>query len=318
MKYGLNYLRIFIFLVLFTITMPMSQVIGAPAKGKLNHAENAYNAGMAAYNNEEFQKAVYAFQNSIGYDKKLYKSYYMLGMALFMNNESQAAEDSLLSTINSFPKEWKAQALLAEYYAGQKNYELAEIYYQKTIDSPTISTREKRLYQEKMDTLLAERAELWRVPENEKEKILNQFKIPIDMKEWRVVTVEKQGNKIHLAYLPKDEDLIGNKWKTMIDVACEPAKLGGFAQVNQSLADQFYKQGATMDTLEQAGESRVFETKIVGKPTIYILGRLFKSSIGYCTTKVIKQKNRFKEKEVSEWVDKLKLITISPYKDSAL
>ncbi len=317
MKYINHKSILFIFLVSMALVFTASEAIAARKK-KVNHAQNAYEAGMQAYENEDYQKAIYAFQNSIGYNKKMYKSYYMLGFSLFMNNEPQAAEESLMNTIEKFPKEWKAQALLAEYYAGQKNYDLATVYYQKTIDAANISAGDKANYQEKLDALINERKEQWRVPEEEKDRIIKQFKVQLDMKKWRAAVVEKQGNDIHLSFIPKEEDYADNAWNMMYDISCQTPQLGGFTELNQNMADQLRKQGATMDTIEQAGESRIFETKLPQKPVIYVIGRLFRSPLGFCTAQIMKKKRRFKDDEAAEWVDKLKLISIKPIQEGAL
>ncbi len=309
---------LFIFTVLFTIGFVAPDAIAAKKKKQVNHAQNAYEAGLKAYENEDYQNAVYAFQNSIGYNKKMYKSYYMLGFALFMNNESDAAEESLLNTIDKFPKEWKAQALLAEYYAGKKNYELATLYYQKTIDSPTIKGSEKSAYQEKLNALIKEREEQWRVPEEEKDKIIKQFKTQLDMKKWRAVVIEKRNSNVHVSFIPKEEDFENNAWQTMLDINCQTPALGGFSEINQNMADQLRKQGASMDTIEQGDDTRVFETKLPEKPPVYILGRIFKTSIGYCTAQIMRKKKRFKDDEARELVDKMKLISVTPLQDSAL
>lgn len=277
------------------------------AAPKVNHAEKAYQAGLQAYEQGEYQKAVYAFQNSIGFNEKFYKSYYMLGLALFMNNEPESAEQVLQQAITDFPKEWKAQVVLAEYYAGQKKYESAIAYYDKVLDSKNLSKKDKEKYQAKKDEIIAERSELWRVSEEEKEKILKQVKLPLDMKVWRAALVEKQNSNLHLSYLPKDEDLTTGKWKIMIDVLCKTPELGGFEQINQETADQYRELGADLNTLEQVGDSRIFETRLPNKT--YIIGRLYKSSVGYCLIQVMK-KGKFKEKDTEDWITKLKTVII--------
>ena len=291
-------------LILCAIITPVSVAWTAP---RVNHAEKAYEAGVMAYNQGEYQKAVYAFQNSIGYNDRLYKSHYMLGLALFMNNEPHIAESVLMQAIEEFPKEWKAQAILAEYYAGQKKYESAINYYQNVLDVKGLPRKEKKEYQTKLEEITAERAEQWRVSEEEKDKILSQIKLPIDMKSWRPALVEKRNTDLHVAYLPKDEDLTNNRWRTMIDVLCKAPNFGGFQQINQETADQYRELGGEMNTLEQIGDSRIFETRLSNKT--YIVGRLYKSSIGYCLVQVMK-KSRFKTKETDDWVNKLKTVLI--------
>lgn len=298
-----------VWILFIALTMIFNLSFALQAEAKVNHAEKAYQAGVQAYNHGAYQKAVYAFQNSIGFNEKLYKSHYMLGLALLMNNETDIAETVLLRAVTDFPKEWKAQAILAEYYAGQKKYESAIAYYQKVIDSKSLSKGEKNKYQEKLDELIAERAELWRVSEEEKDKILKQVKLPLDMKAWRATLVEKQNSDLHLSYLPKDEDLAGDKWKMMIDVLCKTPGLGGFEQINQETADQYRELGADMNTLEQVGDSRIFETRLPNK--VYVIGRLYKSSIGYCLVQVMK-KGKFKEKDTEDWITKLKTVIIQP------
>ncbi len=311
MKTGLKKSVLFVFLIIFTFVCASGEAMAAKKK-KVNHAQLAFEAGMTAYQNEDYQNAIYAFQNSIGYNKKMYKSYYMLGFSLFMNNEPQAAEESLINTIEKFPHEWKAQALLAEYYAGQKNYELATVYYQKTINAKNILPYERESYEEKLAALQKERADQWRVPEEEKDRLIKRFKMQLDMKKWRAATIEKKGTDIHIAYVLKDEDVVDNAWSNMVDIVCITPKLGGFAELNQNTADQYRKQGATMDTIDQTGESRVYETRIPGKQPVYIIGRIFKSNAGYCTVQVMRKKKRFKDFEQSEWIDKIKLITVEP------
>lgn len=270
------------------------------------HAEKAFDAGMNAYNSEDYQKAVYAFQNSVKYDEKLYKSHYMLGLSLFMNNEAEIAEDYLIRMIDEFPKEWKLQILLAEYYAGQKKYETAISYYEKALTVKKMSKNDKRKYQEKLDALIAERSALWQVTEEEKETILKQVSF-LDKSAWRAITVEKKGSEFHLVYLPKEEDI--DKWKNMLDISCSPIGLGGFQEINQKTADKFKELGAMLDTVESDGQMRIFETRVVGKDKYYVLGRIFKSRASFCVAQ-IKKKNKLKTKDIEEWTSKLKTISI--------
>lgn len=280
------------------------------AEAKVNHAEKAYEAGMTAYGNEEYQKAVYAFQNAIKFNEKLYKAHYMLGLALLMNGEPEFAERSLLDTISTFPKEWKAQILLGEYYGTQQNYDLAIAYYQTALENKTMPKADKATYQEKLDALIKEKDELWHVSEEEKDKILKRVVLSSDIKTWRPVVIEKYGNDLHLSYLPKEEELEGGKWKTMLDIKCQTPGLGGFSEINQDTADYFRKQGAQLTTIEQLPEARVFETKLSKKPNVHIIGRLFKTAAGFCTAQVMRQKSKFKEKEFDEWVNRIRMIDI--------
>lgn len=295
--------RIFLIMVIF---FGVCSIVGVGYADKVDHAEKAFNAGMKAYNNEDYQNAVYAFQNSLKYDEKLYKSHYMLGLSLFMNNEAEIAENYLIKMIDEFPKEWKLQILLAEYYAGQKKYETSIAYYEKALDVKKMSKNEKRKYQEKLDALILERSALWQVTEEEKENILKQISF-MEKTSWRPITVEKKGSELHLVYLPKEEDV--NKWKSMIDIHCSPVGLGGFQEVNQKTADKFRELGAILDTVEADGQMRIFETRVSGKDKYYVLGRIFKSKTAFCVAQ-IKKKGKLKPKDIEEWTAKLKSVSV--------
>lgn len=280
------------------------------AEEKINHAENAYDAGMVAYENKDYQNAVYAFQNSIDYNSKLYKSHYMLGLSLFMNNDVSNAVHVLKKVSADFPKEWKAQVLLGEYYAGQKQYDLGISYYKQALESRKLKKDEREIYQTKLEKLRKEQADKWRLSETEKINVLNDIKFNLD-RNWRAAIIEKQEDNIHIVYASRDDDYQDDKWKTVVDLMCYPATKGmSFNQFNEITAEKYREVDAEMDTLELDLDARIFETRTDGNPRLYIIGRIFSTPRGYCLAQV-KSKSKIKEKDLNKWIDIVKGVQVN-------
>lgn len=286
--------------------MCLSQAFCADIRG-----EKAYEAAMKAYEAHEYQKAIYAFQNSINYDPLFYKSHYMLGLTYILNDEPKLGEETLLSTINSFPLKWKAYILLAEYYATRNKYDLSIHYYQQALTLSSMPSKEKRTYEAKMNQVIKQKRASWSVNEATKKEILSSIDIPLDFSQWRAALVEKRGADFHVAYALKEEDYKANKWKKSLDISCSASSdqgNEGFMQVNEWLASYYRKLDADLDTIEETDISRIFET-IVRKPALIIVGRIFPTKTGFCIAQYM-QKSRMKENEKQDWITLLKRISI--------
>ncbi len=294
-----------VFFLVIALILCATSVEAAKKSKVVNHAENAYEAGMVAYEKQEYQNAVYAFQNSIDYNSKLYKSHYMLGMALIMNNETDSAIRVLRSAVVDFPNEWQAQALLGEYYAGTGDYEDSISYYTQALESKKIKNTDKELIQKKLKTVEREQEAKWRVSEDMKSKILKAIDTKLESV-WRPRSVEKRGQNLHVVYALRDDDYQGGKWKNIIDLKCYTDKKDfGYAYANDRVVADFRSKDAELDTLEQDEENRYFETQVNDKQKLYIVGRIFPSAMGYCLVHV-KSHTKIKETELKEWIEVLR------------
>lgn len=292
---------------LLTICFCFLVLCSVPAFSADIRGEKAYDAAMKAYNEKEYQKAIYAFQNSINYNPLLYKSHYMLGLTYILNDDSQKGEETFLTAIHEFPLEWKAYVLLAEYYAEREKYDLALNYYQQALNLKGMPKKEKRIYQAKMDQVVKQRRQTWSVSEAEKKEILATLDVPLDFREWRAALVEKKGTDFHVAYSLKEEDYKADKWKKSLDVSCSVVSApNGFPQINEWLASYYRKLDADMDTVEETSNSRLFET-FVRKPQMFIIGRIFPTETGFCIAQYI-QKSRIKDSERDDWITFLRKI----------
>lgn len=275
------------------------------------NAEKAYKAAMKAYEAQEYQKAIYAFQNSIRYDPLYYKSYYMLGLTYILNDEPEQGEETLLSAIREFPLKWNAYILLAEYYATHDQYDSSIRYYQQALDLTSMPRKEKRTYQAKMNQVIKQRRSTWSVSEAGKKEILSSLNVPLDFTQWRAALIEKRKTDFHIAYSLKEEDYKANKWKKSLDITCSEVsnqKNTGFSSVNEWLASYYRKLDADLDTIEETENSRIFET-FVRKPSLFIVGRIFPTKTGFCIAQYL-QKSRMKENERQDSITLLKKINI--------
>lgn len=286
--------------------------VQAAKKKEINHAENAYQAGMMAYKKNDYQNAIYAFQNSLEYDSQLYKSHYMLGLSLFMNNEPQPAIQALKKAMSEFPKEWKAQALLGEYYTGIKEYDLAIMYYQNALSSSKMKGGDKKTYQSKLNEIQQLQENLWRVSEEEKSKILKSINIELNQQNWWPIVVEKRNENLHLVYSLKEEDYQTDRWKTIVDVMCYTSeKDKGFNFINEKIATYYRSFGGELISLQDGIDSRLFETRTTEKPRLTVLGRIFNSPLGYCVAQM-QSRTKLKEKDKKEWIRILNKIQLKP------
>lgn len=287
----------------------VSGSVEAARQKTINHAENAYNAGITAYEKKEFQNAVYAFQNSIDYNPKLYKSHTMLAMALIMNNETESAVQVLKRTIDSFPNEWEAQALLGEYYAGVRDYEKSIDYYKRALEVKKLKNEDKEAIQKKLTAVEGDLAAEWRVSEDMKVKIIKAVDTKLESS-WRPRVIEKRGKNLHMVFVPRDEDYPDGKWNNIIDLKCYTDKKDlSFSYINERIVADYRAQGVELDTLEQDDDNRYFETHIDTKPRLNIVGRIFPSPLGYCLSEV-QSHSRMKEEDVKEWMEVLRNFTV--------
>ena len=298
--------KIYALLFLTGALLLYGTTVEAAKKPKVvNHAENAYEAGMKAYEKQEFQNAVYAFQNSIDYNSKLYKSHYMLGMALIMNNETQSAVRVLKNAVNDFPNEWQAQALLGEYYAGIRDYENSLSYYRRALEAKKIKGADKETVQKKITEIERKQEAEWRVSEEMKSKVLKAVDTKLETS-WRPRAIEKRGKDLHVVFASRDDDYQSGKWKNIIDLKCYTDKKDfGYAYANERVVADFRAKDAELDTLEQDEENRYFETQVNDKQKEYIVGRIFPSAMGYCLAQV-RSHTKMKEADLREWVEVLR------------
>ncbi len=268
---------------------------------------NAYTAGVQAYDSRDYQNAINAFQNAINMDNNLYKAYYMLGLTYILNNNPQLGEQTLLQTVSLFPMEWKTYVLLAEYYTTEKNYDNAVIFYDKALELYTIPQHEASKYQKKLDDVKALQRNTWIVSEAEKKAILSHISVPIDMNTWRAALVEKRNNDTHIAYALKTQDYMGGKWTQALDISCtQSLELNNFNAINEWLASHYRQMNASLDTISEDSTSRLFEI-IVQKPKTHIIGQIFPVNGGYCIAQYM-QKKIMKDADRSLWIEDIKKI----------
>ena len=136
--------KLYIFVLAFSL-------ITFSFNSKAQEDVNAFNAGMIAYKKQEYQNAVYAFENALYFNEKNYQTYCMLGVSYTLNDEPQKAEKIYQKAINTFPKEWKAYVLLGEFYETQKDYANAYKYYQESIN--LLPAKQKKVYQKNIYNL---------------------------------------------------------------------------------------------------------------------------------------------------------------------
>ena len=277
----------------------------------LNEGEAAYNAGMKAYNNKEFQKAVFAFENSLTYDPSLYKSYCMLGLSYILNDEPIKGVNMYREAIQKFPSEWNAYILLAEYYETQQNHSEALSYYSQAID--ILPKKEAKKYDKKINELKEKQKDEWAVTEREKEKILSNILTPLDMEKWRVALVEKKESAIHVVYGLKSENYKSGKWSQILDLTCtytQKQDNNHFDQINEWMASSYRRNNADMDTIFKTDISRLYEVNLHEKK-VQIIGHIFPAPQGFCIAQFNYKKLPTKEKD--NWVDTLKKINVRKF-----
>ena len=276
-----------------------------------NEGEAAYNAGMKAYNNKEYQKAVFAFENSLTYDPSLYKSYCMLGLSYILNDEPTKGVNMYREAIQKFPSEWNAYILLAEYYETQKNHSEALSYYLQASD--ILPPKEAKKYEKKINELKEKQQDEWAVTEREKEKILSNILTPLDMEKWRVALVEKKESAIHVVYGLKSENYRSGKWSQILDLTCTYTQKQDnthFNKINEWMASNYRRNNADMDTIFKTDISRLYEVNLHEKK-LQIIGHIFPAPQGFCIAQFNYKKLPSKEKD--SWIDILKKINVRKF-----
>ncbi|MBO7245068.1 MAG: hypothetical protein J6V53_07325 [Alphaproteobacteria bacterium] len=274
----------------------------------LNEAEAAYNAGMKAYHRNEFQNAVYAFENSLGYDTSLYKSYCMLGLSYILNDEPVKGVQTYQEAIKKFPNEWNAYILLAEYYETQKKNSEALSYYLQASD--LLPKKDRKKYDTKIKELREKQKEEWSVSETEKEKILSNIFTPLDMGKWRVSLVEQKESAIHIVYALKSENYKAGKWSQILDLTCtytDKQDKNSFNQINEWMATNYKHSNADMDTVTKTDTSRLYEVNMHEQKN-QILGYIFPAPKGFCIAQFNYKK--ITPKERAQWLDNITKISV--------
>ena len=301
-KWGFN-----MFLKFSTALVGIFILFSQPAFA-LDEGEAAYNAGMRAYNRQEFQNAVFAFENSISYDPSLYKSYCMLAMSYILNDEPARGVKTYREAIQKFPTEWNAYILLAEYYETQQNHSEALSYYLQASD--VLHPKEAKKYIKKINDLKEKQKEEWTVSESEKEKIISNILTPLDLSKWRVALVEKKETAVHVVYALKSENYKAGKWSQILDITCTympKQDKAHFDQINEWMATNYRRNNADMDTIVRTDISRLYEVNMHEKKT-QIIGHIFPAPKGFCIAQFNYKKLSAKEKE--NWIDDIRKINV--------
>lgn len=273
-----------------------------------NEGELAYSAGMRAYEKQEFQNAVYAFENSIAYNPSLYKSYCMLGLSYILNDEPQKGVETYQEAILKFPNEWNAYILMAEFYETQKNPGEALSYYLQATN--LLPEKEAKKYEKKIKVLKEQQKEEWTVSESEKDKIVSNIYTPLDMEKWRVSLVEKKESAVHVVYGLKSENYKTGKWTQILDLTCtytNKQDRENFNQINEWMAANYRRNNADMDTVYKTDVSRLYEVNIHEQRT-QVIGYIFPASKGFCIAQFNYKKLPAKDKET--WMDSIKKINV--------
>ena len=273
---------------------------------------SAHKAGMNAFNRREYQNAVYAFQNAIHLDPKLYKAHCMLGLSHILNDEPQKGEEIYLSAIKQFPDEWNAYILLAEFYETQESYSKALSYYNQALD--LLPAKQKKTYQIKISKLKEQQKNNWSVNEQEKEEIITNIIPPLNMDNWRVALVEKKATAIHVVYGLKSENYRAGKWKQILDLTCtytDTKDTAQFNKINEWLASQYRRSDADMDTISKTNNSRIYET-ILHDKKIHIIGYIFPAASGFCIAQFM-QKTKMTDAIKTNLVKDIKKINVRKF-----
>ncbi len=273
---------------------------------------DAFNAGMRAYKAQEYQNAVYAFENAIHFNPKNYQAYCMLGVSYILNDEPKKAEKTYLQAITDFPREWKAYILLAEFYETQTDYDKALTYYQTGMD--LMPAKQQKTYQKKLDEVKSALKDDWTVSEAEKERIISNIIMPLDSEIWRAALVEKKESATHVVYGLKSENYKAKKWSIALDLTCTKTSkqdIRSFNRINEWLASSYRKSGADMDTLERSSTSRLYETNIY-KENKKIIGYIFPVRKGFCIAQFM-YKKKLPATELSKWQNIVKKIVVKDF-----
>lgn len=296
------------YLVAFLLSLVFHSTITFAASEGLD----AYNAGMNAYKRQEYQNAVYAFEHAVNLDEKLYNAWCMLGLSYILNDEPQKGEKTYLKAIDSFPNEWKAHSLLAEFYESQNNHEKALIHYRKS--SELMPEKEAKKNQDKISSIQKKQSKSWSVSETEKEAILSNIMIPFDKNVWRPALVEKKENALHVVYALKNEDFRSGKWSRIVDMTCTYTSKQDsehFNKINEWMASTYNKSEADMDTIEKTSTSRLYES-IIHSKKLNILGYITPAKNGFCIYQFM-YKKKISAKEKNKWMQNLKKITVRKF-----
>lgn len=277
-----------------------------------DEGQNAHQAGMNAYKRQEYQNAVYAFENAIYFDPKLYKSYCMLGLSYILNDEPSKGEETYLKAIKLFPDEWNAYILLAEFYETQESYSKALSYYNQALD--LLPSKQAKTYQTKIKKLKERQKDNWAVSEQEKEDIIANIDVPLNKSSWRVALVEKKKTATHIVYALKKENYRSGKWSRILDMTCtytNSKEAHEFNQINEWLASQYRRSDADMDTITKTNNSRIYETTLHSKGT-HIIGYIFPAASGFCIAQIM-QKKPFTENDKTNIIKDLKKINVRKF-----
>lgn len=286
-------------LLLFVLLLPIKSFANT-------EAEEAYQAGMHAYNNEEYQNAVYAFEHSISYDPALYKSYCMLGLSYIFNNETEKGLYTYLKAIKKFPDEWNAYILIAEFYEAQGKSDEALAYYLKAEN--LLPPNKQKKYQSKIQKLREIQKNSWIVSETERENILSNILSPFSKNDWVASVVEKKEAGIHIIYSLKKENYQKNNWSKILDLTCTYTKKqteSYFNKLNENIALHYRKNNGIMNTIEKTKTSRLYET-VLHKNNTNIIGYIFPVNQGFCISQFMYKKLNDEEKtEVTDYIKKI-------------
>ncbi len=270
------------------------------------NAQEAFDAGNVAYQQQEYQKAIYAFQHATQYDPEYYEAYCLLGLMYLLNDEVSRGLNMLTYATQTFPKQGYAFGLLGDYYQTQKNTEKALEFYQKAVDLK-LPRAEKKTYTERLKNLQSAKEEALNLKTAAASDIISTVQLD-DTDDWSVAYATNEPDYWEITYQYKDEDILKDDWTQKTTLKCIRNKIGTkpFKVLFSDITDEFIARGIALANAESSFRSGSFTTSQGDNRSIVYA---FVNGRNLCLAERTKN-SRWLQQEPTIWLNQLRQIKI--------
>lgn len=204
---------------------------------------HAYDQGMKAYNEKNYESAIVLFNNALTYKPDSYSTLCLLGTSYAYNKDDRMAERTFQDAIRLYPDDWNAYILYADLKRSQHDYPAAIDFYETAITLGSMGGKEKAYYKKLLKEIAIEEAsydaknsyaseiskEELKDNVNAKKKLLEKQDQPaakqvgdvilaLDLKKWEKALEQNDEKSKLTEYGIKGEDVKNFKWSQLVIV----------------------------------------------------------------------------------------------------
>lgn len=244
---------------------------------------HAYDQGVKAYNEKNYESAIVYFNNALSYKPESYSTLCLLGTSYAYNKDDKMAERTFQDAIRLFPDDWNAYILYADLKRSQHDYPAAIDFYETAITLGSMGGKEKAYYKKLLKEIAIEEAaydaknsfasdmseDSFKANVEAKKKLLEKqdktidnqtgdVVLALDLKKWEKAIEQKDDKSKLVEYGIKGEDVKNFKWTQLVIV-----QYFVLSDNFKTTLDEYYKNHIGSVEAVAKNSNKTFEKKII-------------------------------------------------------